>query len=146
MSPHDIKNISLSRPFYRYLTAELNGIYERNVVMKKLLTAVAIVGSFATVSLATTAPAVAREAFSFSFDTGNVHMGYRNGYYDNRGRWHNWRSAREAREFRSRYNNRYSNRWYDSDRDGVPNRYDRDRDGDGTPNRFDDRPNNPYRD
>lgn len=33
----------------------------------------------------------------------------------------------------------------DLDRDGVPNRVDRDRDGDGVPNRFDDRPNNPYR-
>lgn len=33
----------------------------------------------------------------------------------------------------------------DQDRDGVPNRYDRDRDGDGVPNRFDHRPNNPYR-
>jgi hypothetical protein len=33
----------------------------------------------------------------------------------------------------------------DSDRDGVPNRYDRDRDGDGVPNRYDRRPDNPYR-
>jgi hypothetical protein len=30
----------------------------------------------------------------------------------------------------------------DSDRDGVPNRYDRDRDGDGVPNRYDSYPNN----
>jgi hypothetical protein len=35
--------------------------------------------------------------------------------------------------------------WRDSDRDGVPNRYDRDRDGDGVPNRYDRRPRNPYR-
>lgn len=33
----------------------------------------------------------------------------------------------------------------DFDRDGVPNRYDRDRDGDGVPNRYDRRPNNPNR-
>lgn len=46
----------------------------------------------------------------------------------------------------------------DSDRDGIPNRYDRDRDGDGVPNRYDRdrdgdgtrdrndrRPNNPNR-
>ena len=31
------------------------------------------------------------------------------------------------------------------DRDGVPNRYDRDRDGDGVPNRVDNAPNNPRR-
>ena len=40
----------------------------------------------------------------------------------------------------------YRPAYRDSDRDGIPNRYDRDRDGDGVPNRFDDRPNNPYRD
>jgi hypothetical protein len=34
---------------------------------------------------------------------------------------------------------------YDADRDGVPNRYDRDRDGDGVPNRYDRRPDDPYR-
>lgn len=35
--------------------------------------------------------------------------------------------------------------WGDQDRDGVPNRYDRDRDGDGVPNYYDRRPHNPYR-
>lgn len=34
---------------------------------------------------------------------------------------------------------------YYGDRDGVPNRYDRDRDNDGVPNRYDRAPNNPYR-
>lgn len=34
---------------------------------------------------------------------------------------------------------------HDGDRDGVPNRYDRDRDNDGVRNRNDDRPRNPYR-
>lgn len=31
----------------------------------------------------------------------------------------------------------------DRDRDGVPNRFDRDKDGDGVPNRYDNAPNNP---
>jgi hypothetical protein len=40
--------------------------------------------------------------------------------------------------------------WGDSDRDGVPNLYDRDSrrydaDGDGVPNRYDRAPRNPYR-
>jgi|GEM_PF-593557 len=35
-------------------------------------------------------------------------------------------------------------RYYDRDRDGIPNRYDRDRDNDGVPNYADRRPNNPY--
>jgi hypothetical protein len=33
----------------------------------------------------------------------------------------------------------------DLDRDGIANRYDRDRDGDGVSNRFDRLPDNPYR-
>jgi hypothetical protein len=41
---------------------------------------------------------------------------------------------------------RWDRRGYgDRDRDGIPNRYDRDSDGDGVPNRYDYRPDNPYR-
>jgi hypothetical protein len=64
-------------------------------------------------------------------------------YYGHRHRWHERRGA-----------------WGDADRDGVPNRYDRDSrfydtragyrpwgdaDRDGVPNRYDRAPNNPYR-
>lgn len=125
--------------------------------MKKLTMAMLIVGAVAGTSVMTTAPAYAqRDTFSFSFDTGAVRFAYRDGYYDDNRRWHKWRNAREAREYRARYGDRYYNGWRrdypnrgwrgDRDRDGIPNRYDRDRDGDGVPNRFDDRPNNPRRD
>ena len=43
------------------------------------------------------------------------------------------------------HGNHYRGRRHDMDRDGIPNRWDRDRDGDGVPNRFDHRPRNPYR-
>ena len=43
------------------------------------------------------------------------------------------------------YGARDHDRYYDRDRDGIPNRYDRDRDNDGVPNYADRRPNNPYR-
>jgi hypothetical protein len=39
----------------------------------------------------------------------------------------------------------YGRGYGDQDRDGIPNRYDRDRDGDGVPNRHDARPYNPRR-
>jgi len=129
----------------------------REFAMKKLLMAAAVIGSFATITaiaVAPMAPAMAREAFSFSFDTGAVRFAYSDGYYDHDRRWHSWRNAREAREFRARFSDRYDNRrrdrlpnrgWRDQDRDGVPNRYDRDRDGDGRVNSRDDAPNNPYR-
>jgi hypothetical protein len=55
-------------------------------------------------------------------------------WYFERGRWDRQRWAQ----------NRHGPRG-DRDRDGVPDRYDRDKDGDGVPNRRDDRPNNPNR-
>jgi hypothetical protein len=127
--------------------------------MMKQLTLVAVMtGLMAGASMTTvlSAPAAAREAFSFSFDTGSVAFAYSDGYWDHNRQWHKWRNAREAREYRARFHHNYYHHKHtrdrnmgwrgDQDRDGVPNRYDRDRDGDGTPNRFDDRPNNPRRD
>ena len=107
-------------------------------------------------SLATTAPTVAREALSFSFDAGNVAFAYTDGYWDRRHNFHKWRDAREAREYRARYSHNYKNSRHtreknngwrgDQDHDGVPNGIDRDRDGDGTPNYRDDKPKNKNRD
>lgn len=55
-------------------------------------------------------------------------------YYDDRG------------YYGSRGHVEYSDRgYYDRDRDGIPNRYDRDRDNDGVPNYADRRPSDPYR-
>ena len=124
--------------------------------MKKLTMALVIVGAFADTSLGTSLPAAAREAFSFSFDTGAVAFAYSDGYWDNNRQWHSWRNAREARQYRANYGSRFKHRRHtrernngwrgDMDRDGISNRNDRDRDGDGVSNRRDDAPNNPYRD
>lgn len=125
--------------------------------MKKLILAAALFGAFATVSVGSSLPVVAADTFSFRFNTGDVAFAYSDGYWDKNRRWHKWRNAREAREYRNRYAHNYYNHRHDrdrrnmgwrgdQDRDGVPNRFDRDRDGDGTPNRFDDRPSNPRRD
>ena len=106
-----------------------------------------LLAAAALTSLAATAPASAQPS-SFSFRVGNVAMGFNDGYYDRDHRWHHWRSAREHRWYRANYSNYYRgarHRGWDSDRDGIPNRFDRDRDNDGVPNRYDDRPNNPYR-
>ncbi len=109
--------------------------------MKKLAMIAAIFGTVSTLAIADahTAPAAARDSFSFSFSVGDVDMAYRNGYYDRYGRFHYWSSPREQREWRARYASRYR----DQDWDGVPDRYDRDRDGDGVPNVYDNRPNRP---
>ena len=61
----------------------------------------------------------------------------RDGHYVlEKGRWDRERYA----EHRGR-----GGEYGDRDRDGVPNRYDRDKDGDGVPNRYDSNPNNPRR-
>ncbi len=124
--------------------------------MKKLTVIAAMVGSLACLSLSTSLPAMARDAFTFSFDTGAVAFAYSDGYWDRGHNWHSWRNTREAREYRAQYSNNYQHKRHnrehnmgwrgDQDHDGIPNNVDRDRDGDGVPNRRDDAPNNPRRD
>jgi hypothetical protein len=123
--------------------------------MKNFRIAAIVVGAMAGLNFASMAPAQASEPFRFSFDTGAVAFAYSDGYWDRDQRWHGWRNAREAREYRARHGQNYKavrhtrerNRGWrgDQDRDGVPNGYDRDRDGDGVSNRRDDAPNNPRR-
>jgi hypothetical protein len=115
--------------------------------MKTSLKILLAAGALLTAGMAGTVPASAQPN-SFSFRAGDVAIGYNDGYYDRSHRWHQWRNAREHRWYRTNYGSRhgyYRSMRRDSDRDGVPNRFDRDRDNDGVPNRYDDRPNNPYR-
>jgi hypothetical protein len=108
--------------------------------MKKFaIAALAVSLSLGTMT-AITAPAQA-QGFAFSFDTGDVHAAYRDGYWDRNRQWHAWRDAREARAYREAYCHRY----YPYPRHYYRNMGWRDRDGDGIPNRLDSRPNNPYR-
>lgn len=116
--------------------------------MKTSLKILLAASALSTVALAAV-PASAQPAH-FSFRMGDVAVGYNDGYYDNYHRWHRWRNMREHEWYRANYARNYRG-WghrgwrYDSDHDGIPNRFDRDRDNDGVPNRFDSRPNNPYR-
>lgn len=122
--------------------------------MKKLTLAAVLAATLTAGAVTSVATPAQAQAFSFSFNTGDVAFAYSDGYWDRNHRWHAWRNAREHREFRNKFGHMYNNSrhtrvrnqgWRDSDRDGIPNRVDRDRDGDGVPNRFDNRPNNPYR-
>lgn len=101
--------------------------------MKALTLAVVVAGTLAGATLTAALPASARDAFSFSFDTGAVAFAYSDGYWDRDHNWHKWRDARESREYRARYRDNYDHRrhtsrrnngWRDSDHDGVPNRDD----------------------
>ena len=63
--------------------------------------------------------------------------GYNNGYY-NSGYWRNGSYYNNANAYRGNYYNNTPRRGPngDYDRDGIPNRYDRDANGDGVPDRY----------
>ena len=107
----------------------------------KMLLAASVLGGAGLISAA---PASAAPV-TLSFRVGDVALGYSDGYYDRSRHWHAWRGAREREWYRANYSRSFRNMRHDSDRDGIPNRFDRDRDNDGVPNAFDSRPNNPYR-
>lgn len=116
--------------------------------MKTSIKILLAAGVLSVAGFASAVPASAQPS-SFSFRVGDVAIGYSDGYYDRSHRWHRWHSAREHRWYRANYgmhNGYYRGMRRDSDRDGIPNRFDRDRDNDGVPNYADRRPNNPYRD
>jgi len=112
--------------------------------MKNALKILLAASAICTAGMVGTVPASAQPSH-FSFRVGDVAFGYRDGYYDRRREWHSWRDARERNWYRVRYAHQYRGMRHDQDRDGIPDRFDRDRDGDGVSNRRDDRPNNPYR-
>ena len=123
--------------------------------MKNFHSAFFIVGAVAALTFSNMHAANAADAFSFSFDTGNVAFAYSDGYWDRSHQWHSWRNTREAREYRTHYGYNYkaskhtrerNKGWRnDTDHDGIPNQHDRDRDGDGVSNRRDDAPDNARR-
>ena len=76
----------------------------------------------------------------------------RKGYYwhpsrweQREGRWVFERGRWDRERWADNHHNGRGGPGGDRDRDGVPNRVDRDKDGDGVPNRFDAQPNNPRR-
>jgi hypothetical protein len=91
--------------------------------MKHALKALLIAGALGagTLLAAPSASAQVRADVSVgvNIDLGHVSVGYRNGYYDHRRRWHRWRSDDECRYFRRQYRSRYHDYdydWRDDDR------------------------------
>lgn len=64
-----------------------------------------------------------------SINLGDVAFAYQDGYWDQGHRWHRWRNAHEARDYRARPHNHYHAWNRDRDRDHDRDR-DRDRDHD----------------
>ncbi len=58
-----------------------------------------------------------RANIGVSLRFGDVAFGYRDGYWDNRHRWHRWRNSREHRDYRSQYGGNYRNGYHHRYRD-----------------------------
>ena len=83
--------------------------------MKNALKAMLIAGVVGSSALAA-APAdayPARSGVSVYFNTGNVAVGYRDGYYDHHRRWHRWANHRDWIAYRNHPHARYYDRNYD---------------------------------
>jgi len=50
-----------------------------------------------------------------SFGTDDIAFGYRDGYWDNGRRWHNWHDGRKLRDYRFSHPGTYSDRNHDRD-------------------------------
>ena len=82
--------------------------------MKKIVKALVVAGVLgaSTMTMAPSADAYPRSGVSLYFNTGNVAVGYRDGYYD---RYHHWRHWRRASD-RDYYWRHYRHRYYDWNR------------------------------
>ncbi|MET0856493.1 MAG: hypothetical protein ABWY27_07075 [Telluria sp.] len=133
-------------------------------MIKKLLLASLVAGSFGTFTLPAVADVVVVRQAPPALRAERVpqpRRGYTwiNGHWEWKHHKHVWVRGTWVRDRRGHFYNQPTwaerdGRWEmqrgawqrgDRDRDGVPNRMDRDKDGDGVPNRVDDRPNNPNR-
>ena len=61
--------------------------------------------SFALLTAAVAVPTIAQAAIHVDF--GNVSVGYRDGYQDNRHQWHAWSHPSDAVAYRSHYKQNY---------------------------------------
>ena len=101
-----------------------------------------LMGAVAVAMLSATVPSVSAFAADFSFDVGNVRLGYTDGYWDTKHQWHNWKNADESHKFQEKYKDRYVSDSHTK----YKNEGWRDSDGDGVPDRLDKAPNNPHKD
>lgn len=72
--------------------------------------------------------ASARDSFAIMFNTGDVDIAYRDGWWDHHHHFHHWRHG-ERGWYQTHYRRAY--RDWDHDRDRDHDRYHRDRDWDG---------------
>ena len=88
--------------------------------MNGVLKAALIAATLGTATFLAAAPANAhdyrRSSVSVYIDTGNIAIGYRNGYFDHQRRWHSWRSRAHWRAYCDR-GGRYHDYNYDRRRD-----------------------------
>ncbi|MFM9863293.1 MAG: hypothetical protein ACKVRO_06775 [Micropepsaceae bacterium] len=85
--------------------------------MKKYAYLLAASALIATGTLATIAPAQARDRADFSISLGNVVLGYEDGYYDHERRWHRWNNRQQRNWYRQNRRDAYFHMRRNRDRD-----------------------------
>ncbi len=93
-----------------------------SIALKGAIFALGIAGAFAIAGPASAADAgigvhIGGIGVGVGVGLGDVAYGYRDGYWDNDHRWHNWRDAREMNEYRNRSGNHYYDYRHDRDPD-----------------------------
>ena len=81
--------------------------------MKSIFKTLPLACTFALLASTAVVPAVARPVVQFDF--GNVAVGYRDGYQDNRHQWHHWNRRSDAVSYRSHYQQNYRDMNYRDD-------------------------------
>lgn len=85
--------------------------------MKQIIKAIPLACTVALLTSAAAIPAAARAAVNIDF--GNVAVGYRDGYQDNRHQWHHWNRRSDAVAYRSRYQQSYRDMNFRDDHNRV---------------------------
>ncbi len=80
--------------------------------MKSQIQAALLASAFAVLPLASSAPADARAAVAIDF--GNVAIGYRDGYRDQKQQYHSW-APKDAQTFRAQHSENYRDMNHDRD-------------------------------
>jgi hypothetical protein len=85
---------------------------DKEIVMKSLIQAALLVSAFALLPLASSVPSEARPTVTVDF--GNVAVGYRDGYRDQKQQYHRW-AHKDAQAYRAQHSENYRDMNHDKD-------------------------------
>jgi len=88
--------------------------------MKSHIRAALFASAFALLPLASSVPSQARATVAIDF--GNVAVGYRDGYRDQKQQYHRWAHKQDAQTYRTQHSENYRDMNHNRDHDASSNR------------------------